>query len=315
MSMTENGITDKTSERRTFLQALFGSAPDDLYFELRCIHPGDLPPRTFWSRIGDKRTLASAFKRAEASNGEGYGVYFAPCLRNTRSGKAEAAALLPAFWLDIDCDGDASRRETASNRLRAFQLPPSAILDSGGGLHAYWLLTESLPLADSATREKAASILRGLSEALDGDPQYVKSAASVMRLPGSINTKPERGGATVTVLELDTELRYALEQFAWLEAKPQPVERIGGLNVVTLNQVRLPERTETYLASGASEGSRNHELFAAACQMRDAGSSQSEAERELVPRHVASGGSEREALTTIRSAYSRPPREADRFTA
>lgn len=309
MSMTENGFTDKTSERRTFLQAMFGSAPDDLYLELRCIHPGDLPARTFWSKIGDKRTLASAFKRAEALNAEGYGVYFTPCLRNARSGKAEATALLPAFWLDIDCDSDESRIHIVIDRLHAFELLPSAILGSGGGLHAYWLLTEPLPLVDAPAREKAASILRGLSEALGGDPQYVKSAASVMRLPGSINTKPERAGATVNVLEIHPERRYPLEQFAWLEAKPQPVERIGGLNVVTLNQVRLPERTETYLASGASEGSRNHELFAAACQMRDAGSSQSETERELVSRHVANGGGEREALATIRSAYSRPPRE------
>ncbi len=58
-----------------------------------------------------------------------------------------------------------------------------------------------------------------------------------------------------------------------------------------------------------AEGSRNHELFAAACQLRDAGHSQAEAERQLIPRHVASGSTEREAIATIRSAYSRPPRE------
>ena len=43
--------------------------------------------------------------------------------------------------------------------------------------------------------------------------------------------------------------------------------------------------------------------------MRDAGHSQAEAERQLVPRHVARGSTEREAIATIKSAYSRWPRE------
>jgi hypothetical protein len=305
--MTNFQEIDKASQRRTFFRALFDGAQDELYFELRCIHPDDLPPRTFWSKIGDKRNLASAFKRAESLNGEGYGVYFAPCLRSSKSGKAEAAALLPAFWLDIDCDGDAAKRDDAFNRLYAFELPPSAILDSGGGLHAYWLLNEPAQFADDVARHRVAAILRGLCEALGGDPQYVKSPASVMRLPGSINTKPDRNGATVTVLEIDSECRYPLEQFAWLEA---PTLLKTMYSPVTSNgRHPLPPRTEAYLATGAGEGRRNHELFAAACQMRDSGYSQSEAERELVQRHVTNGGSEREALATIRSAYNRPPRE------
>src|SRR5512145_1085927 len=46
----------------------------------------------------------------------------------------------------------------------------------------------------------------------------------------------------------------------------------------------------------------------AACQLRDAGYSQPDAERELIPRHLASGSSEREALATIQSVFSRPAR-------
>ncbi|MDZ4767849.1 MAG: DUF927 domain-containing protein, partial [Chloroflexota bacterium] len=146
---------------------------------------------------------------------------------------------------------------------------------------------------------------------LGGDPQYVKSVASVMRLAGSVNTKPERGGVVVTLLELHADRRYPFKDFAWLESQPQ-LERIGSLNVVTLNgngHHPLPERTEDYLMSGAPEGSRNAELFNAACQLRDAGYSQFEAEGQLVPRYVADGCSEREALATINSAYSRSPRE------
>jgi hypothetical protein len=99
--------------------------------------------------------------------------------------------------------------------------------------------------------------------------------------------------------------------FDWLEIQPR-TERIGGVNVITLNgneQHPLPPRTETYLASGAADGNRNTELFAAACQLRDAGYSQSDTEHQLVPRHLASGSTEREALATIKSAYNRPARD------
>ena len=98
----------------------------------------------------------------------------------------------------------------------------------------------------------------------------------------------------MTLLELDAERRYSLTDFAWLESQPQ-VERIGGLNVVTLNgngHHPLPKRTEDYLSSGAPVGSRNTELFAAACQLRDAGYAQSDAEGQLLLRHVTDGCSE-----------------------
>jgi hypothetical protein len=303
--------TNHAEARRIFLKSLYAGAPDDLYFELRCIHlDGSREPRLFWCRIGDKRALGTVFQRAKSLNEEGYGIYFAPCLRSDKKGSAEAAALLPALWIDIDCDGDENQRVEAIERLHSFDQKPSAIIDSGGGLHAYWLLSEPITLNESS-RKQTAGILRGLFSTLGGDPQYAKSAASVMRLPGSINTKPERGGAIVTVLELHPDRRYPLTDFVWLESQQQ-VEQIGNLNVITLNgngHHPLPRRTEDYLAAGATEGSRNTELFQAACQLRDAGHSQSDAETRLVPRYVTDGCGEQEAIKTIRSAYSRPPRD------
>ncbi len=312
MSIAQPDISGNKVEWRDFLRALYSGAPDELYFELRCIHPMTGEARSFWSKVGDQRTLTNALNRGTALNREdGYGLYFAPCLRSQKQGRAEAAALLPALWVDLDCDDDAARRAVALEKLHAFNPLPSAIIDSGGGLHAYWLLKETTSLIDEEARKQAAGILRGLFSALGGDPQYVKSVASVMRLPNSVNTKPERSGAIVTLLELHPDRRYPLSDFAWLESQPQ-VEQIGSLNVITLNgngQHPLPKRTENYLVSGATEGSRNTELFEAACQLRDAGHAQSNAEAQLIPRYVADGSSEKEALATIRSAYSRPARD------
>jgi hypothetical protein len=311
MSIAQTDASGNKLEWRNFLRALYAGAPEELYFELRCIHPTNGDARSFWSKVGDKRTLTNALNRAAALNREsGYGLYFAPCLRSQKQGKAEAAALLPALWVDLDCDDDAARRAAALAKLHTFNPLPSAIIDSGGGLHAYWLLSE-LVMLDENSRKQAAGILRGLFSALGGDPQYVKSVASVMRLAGSINTKPERGGVVVTLVELHPDRRYPLTDLAWLESHPQ-VERIGSLNLVTLNgngQHPLPKRTVDYLALGATEGSRNTELFQAACQLRDAGYSESDAEAQLVPRYVSDGCSEKEGVATIHSVYSRPPRD------
>ncbi len=136
--MTENDSVHKTDSAppiemcRAFLKALYSGAPDDLYLELRCIHPATGEVKSFWSRIGDKRTLTTAFKRADELNHDGYGIYFAPCLRSEKKGTAEAAALLPALWVDLDCDGDAARRAMTLKKLHIFNPLPSAIIDSGG---------------------------------------------------------------------------------------------------------------------------------------------------------------------------------------
>jgi hypothetical protein len=311
-------VVDKTDTfdapgagRREFLNALYTGSPDNLYLELRCIHPTTGEARSLWGRMGNKRELAAVLKQTEELNRDGYGVYFAPCLRKGKQGKAKSAALVPALWVDIDCDSDIHQRDQNLTTLKDFDPAPSFILDSGGGWHGYWLLDEPFQLQSDADRQKIAGILRGLFAALRGDTEYVKTVAGIMRLPDSVNTKPERGGVMVRVVENHPKRRYSLETFAWLESQSQQTS-FDGLKVVTLNgngQHPLPPRTESYLASGATDGSRNSELFAAACQMRDAGYSQSDAERELISRHLANGSSEREALATIQSAYSRPPRD------
>ena len=318
--MTHNEVHNKTDTRKVthatrkdFMRALYGNATAELYLELRCIHPATGEVRTLWGRMGDKRGLAAVLKAADKLNAEGYGLYFAPCLRKEKKGNADSAAWVPALWIDID-----STDPRDLEKLKGFNPAPSFIVSSGGGWHAYWLLEQPFTLETEADKQRMAAILRGLFAVLGGDPGYVKSVASVMRLPDSVNTKPERGGVGVAITESDPERRYALTDFGWLESSINE-ERIGDMRVVTLNSNGyhpLPPRTEQYLASGAHNGSRNAELFAAACQLRDAGYSQGDAERELVARHVVDGdGSEnptsreKEARATIASAFRQPPRD------
>jgi len=71
----------------------------------------------------------------------------------------------------------------------------------------------------------------------------------------------------------------------------------------------LPKRTLDYLEHGAPEGTRNAELFDAACQFRDAGIAVADTEAQLIVRAVADGLGEAEARTAIRSAFGHAPRQ------
>ncbi len=71
----------------------------------------------------------------------------------------------------------------------------------------------------------------------------------------------------------------------------------------------LPQRTRYYLENGAPEGSRNAELFEAACQLRDAGIGHEEAQAMLLARALSDGLSDAEASTTIHSAFAHARRD------
>lgn len=71
----------------------------------------------------------------------------------------------------------------------------------------------------------------------------------------------------------------------------------------------LPRRTLDYLSRGAPEGTRNAELFDAACQFRDAGQPLEAAEEQLLARALADGLTEAEARQTIRSAFTHGARD------
>src|SRR5260221_8638420 len=231
--MAHNVPPDKaivSATRADFLDALYQTADPKLWLEVRCIHPINKQVKTLWMPVQKRDAI---LKKADALNHEGYSLYFAVCPRTKQKGNAEAAALLPALWVDLDCDDDPARRETELVKLKVFDPSPSIILDSGGGWHAYWILSKPLLLTDPSSRDYAAHLLRGLFCALGADPEYVKSVASIMRLPDSVNTKPERGGAVVTVIEFALDRRYPISDFAWLEARAELPKKL-------LNQAEHP---------------------------------------------------------------------------
>lgn len=106
---------------------------------------------------------------------------------------------------------DYGSKDAIRQHLADWPVPyPSVLVDSGGGLHAYWLLEEPFIL-DSDDRREAARIIQYMwVDTVRGDPG-AKDLTRVLRVPGTINFKynPSRPVQFV-VCELDR--LYALHE-------------------------------------------------------------------------------------------------------
>ncbi len=167
-------------------------------------------------------------------------LYFGVATRKSdRDGSLENCAQLPALFVDIDAKNEVPQM---GNLLDACQCPPSIVINSGGGQHAYWLLREPLDLAED--RDEAYRLLRGLAAAVGGDPAAAEPAR-ILRIPNTVNRKysPAR---RVTVQTFDPDRRYNPSDFDWLP-----------------NQVNMqtPNHEALDLSKPVGHGGRNDALY------------------------------------------------------
>lgn len=210
-----------------FLETLFGSGPG--FVELSAFERGRggaVVQRWYWCE--ETATLLSDAAPLVPS----HDVYVGVALRREHGAGGKAGILSTSvMWADLDCGGaaeghrNAGRHQTkrdALSTLSALPEPPTLVLDSGGGLHAYWELTEALPLATREEQDVAEAILRRLAAATKGDPA-VCEVARIMRLPGTINHKTSPG-REVVLLRHD---RREVDLDALLETLPPDPGRGG----------------------------------------------------------------------------------------
>ena len=98
-------------------------------------------------------------------------------------------AKLFALKTDPDLDLGMGR---ALQHIRALPVQPSAMVASGGGFHCYWILPEPWPITNEDDRAKAASILKRWVAFVGADPAAA-ALSQCLRLPGTLNAKPEYG--------------------------------------------------------------------------------------------------------------------------
>ncbi len=86
-----------------------------------------------------------------------------------------------ALWVDLDVD-DTHDKDDLLAKVENWQIPPSAIVDSGHGLHVYWLLTE---FVDDKDRVERCNLW--LADEFGADHCY--SIDHLLRVPGTVNYK------------------------------------------------------------------------------------------------------------------------------
>lgn len=179
--------TTTTPTTAEFLAALF--EPDDLV-ELRPIrHDGGPVTGQQWLTPAALASMNGSLTRlnAEAS------IYFGANPRSREGGsEADVATCRSVF---VDFDGGVTPAQAVETIASAGLPHPTAIVETGGGVHCYWRLVESV---DNA---RFREIQTGLIAKLDSD-KSIKDPPRIMRLPGTVNRKPDRAGARCEVVEI-----------------------------------------------------------------------------------------------------------------
>lgn len=122
-----------------------------------------------------------------------------------RRGTTEQMAAIRSLWADIDYDGPGHARTDlpknaadARRLLDRFPLPPTSTVDTGGGMHAHWALTEPVPAIEAQqllTMWGAHWTVLATQLGWHIDPVW--DITRVMRVPGTHNRK--QGGARPVV--------------------------------------------------------------------------------------------------------------------
>jgi len=309
---------DSRQARSEFLNYLFTSLPDGLYYEFTFIAPPGVEvdgPRIFSEsyRLGHERP---DWQRIERLNADGYGIYYGITPKRNRPGRGQRSderntALVQALWVDVDLDDGiyATKADAYEGIARAVHVPAGAYIDSGGGIHALWVI-EPVPVTP-ATLPIIKATLRGLAKAVHGDTS-VAELARVFRLPGTINTKPSRNGARCEVIDILPHTTR-LEDYAMyrdVEAKPPALDRTFAQH----KPADLPQYVAWYLDNPHAPGNRNNALNWTAYKMHSDGYEQAEAESLLLPRALADGLGEDEARRTVASAFRAKPGAPSRLS-
>lgn len=167
-----------------FLQTFFGGVDGEV--ELRACHNDR--SRAAVSAFGnDPREQANFISRQDHP---GVGVYFGLCTRkpgSTTGTKADVLAA-PALWVDIDCAKQEIKGRDAIAALEFLPFPPTIVINSGGGLHAYWQLEEPADVSSADKYEPVERLCRQLALILAGDTSCAE-IARILRLPGTFNSK------------------------------------------------------------------------------------------------------------------------------
>lgn len=183
-----------------------------------CVSGLDPETKKLTNRFAE--TLDDVLKEIQKAVDKNQNVYVALGSFDGYSRKADNCLFYRSFFIDLDVgegkaeDGKGyASKDDALAALEVFVeeagLPPPTRIDSGTGIHAYWLLDEDVPIDEYlpyAEKFKAFCI-----ERINADPSVMAEPARIMRCPQTFNYKTDPPTPSVFI---DEDINsYSFESF------------------------------------------------------------------------------------------------------
>ena len=171
---------------------------------------GIIKPK-FATSVGDAIALAQRFIDIQ------HNVYFTPGTYEGLRRKQENCIYVKAFFLDLDVEHGKDRYPSKADALQDLQRfcdeinwPQPILIDSGGGIHAYWIFDEEMPAEKWVPyAEKFKQLCTDHNLIIDQN--VPADSARLMRVPGTSNYRYDPPTPSVMLTDVYT---YSFDRLA-----------------------------------------------------------------------------------------------------
>ncbi len=197
----------------------FYTLPQKQTYPFPAGNPSNFPPNNRNIYFGINPTNKDAFKNNNV-------------LGDERTKLPEISAVNTLFaefdaknYGDIKADLEGAKQKVLDH-IKALPIPPSMLIDSGGGYHVYHFLKHPFIIENDATRLLIAGKLKTWVKKIGGS-KGVNDLTRIFRVPGTQNDKPEYPQPLpVKLVELDATRLYELDELV-------PAEPVSSSNDLT----------------------------------------------------------------------------------
>jgi hypothetical protein len=216
------------------------------------------------------KTLDGVLETIEKLKNKGYDLFTAMGTFEGHSRKADDCLYVRSFFIDLDVgEGkEYASKEDAHLALYKLQgaadLPDPVVVDSGGGIHAYWIMDTDIPKDEWKPAAEAFKALCLQHIAID--PAVTADTARIMRCPETFNQKT--GTPRPTSVITDEIHVYSWEEMKKFLGAPEPQKQdvlatvSKGLDDDTRAMLKLDNFAKTFdtLAEKSLNGVGCHQI-------------------------------------------------------
>lgn len=228
---------------RRFLDALFGQVESEAQAGLLVWTVRQGVKRSHWPGSVEAAARFAAGADEQTNVYVGCGWRYHALGPHARGARPEIAGI-PALWVDMDVAGPGHGTksyppsfEEARQLVAALPLPPSIIVNSGGGLHLWWRLREPWAFENDSEQATAASLVADWEHTVQhyaGARGWVLDSVHdlprVLRIPGTWRSKPDDPSPKFVDIESDNGLSYSPDDFTErmvIESRPRGTQVVG----------------------------------------------------------------------------------------